>query len=353
MTERLHLILCEHLADINVGWSIGSFGAIGEFHQRSNDILSCDDPERLMRVSEKGGIRLLADQLREVTPVAFETLSPRPERWGQGLALCLPAEQAQGAQRSVLTELGPDEDALRLESRQDILFDMGLNQFQVDFCIRTGDPDLLKVLRAETGRSLFEMNNPAMAAILKAHPARVVISALGRVEVYQKIGGPDTGGVSPDGPHTHVLPKLLRAGRTHSANTPIPEGLVPCANLHPSSPVMGDRGEDIPFDADRFRAFQAILEIYGLPDYLATKKQVLVALKTGKVDELSEPETRLKRVALRNTLRQQARLAETQADAERATLCDRLLMQFDRNAASIADDPDTDPDRPGHEGEQE
>ena len=32
-------------------------------------------------------------------------------------------------------------------------------------------------------------------------------------------------GKSPEGPHTHVLPKLLRSGRTHPATEPIPEWL--------------------------------------------------------------------------------------------------------------------------------
>jgi hypothetical protein len=47
---------------------------------------------------------------------------------------------------------------------------------------------------------------------------RVFLSRVGRAEVYQAIPLPDA--KRPDGPHTHVLPKLLRAGRTHSANDP-------------------------------------------------------------------------------------------------------------------------------------
>lgn len=347
MTADLTTVLRNHLSDIDAGWSIGSFGAIGEFHQRPSDTLLVDVPERLTRVTEKGAIRLEIDRLDEVTPIAFETLSPRPERWGQGLALCLPEQKAMGSKRSALTEIGRDAEALHPAGQTQILFDMGLGQPQIDFCIRTSEPELLKVLRAETGRSLFEPDNPAMAAILKAHPARVVLSPLGRVEVYQKIGGPDTGGVSPDGPHTHVLPKLLRTGRTHSANTPIPEGLVPCANLHPASPVMGNRGEDIPFQRDRFTGFQALLTSYGLPDYLVTKTQVLAALDAADPESLSEPGTRLKRVALRNTLRQQARLAELSADADRASICGRLMRRFDFNAAT-RDELGADPERPGH-----
>ncbi|MTI44274.1 hypothetical protein JM93_03468 [Roseibium hamelinense] len=355
MSENLHHVLKLQLLDIDAGWSIGSFGAIGEFHQRPCDILSLDDPDQLIRVSEKGGLRLIPGRLADVTPIAYETLSRHPQRWGQGLALCLPDNKAVAARRSVLTELGPDTDALKPEDRDGVLFDMGLDQPQIDFCIRTCDPKLLSVLRAQTGRSLFEPDNPAMSAILNAHPARVVISPLGRVEVYQMIGGPDTGGVSPDGPHTHVLPNLLRVNRTHSANTLIPDGLIPCAYLHPASPVMGHRGEDIPFDTGRFVAFQALLDRFGLPEYVATKTEVLSALEASRGDALSEPETRVKRVALRNTLRQQARLAELTNDEARTQLCALLMRQFDRSAAAGQDpdlDLDADPDRPGHEGER-
>lgn len=119
----------------------------------------------------------------------------------------------------MLTELGPDDNAIRGIYRMGILFDMGLSLPQCDFCIRTTDPKLLAELRANAGRSLFEPDNPVMHTIFQTHPHRVALTNIGRVEVYQKIGGPDTGGVLPAGPHTHVLPKLLKTGRTHSANT--------------------------------------------------------------------------------------------------------------------------------------
>jgi hypothetical protein len=59
---------------------------------------------------------------------------------------------------------------------------------------------------------VFEPGNPAMGMILAANPHRVFISRLGRIEVYQPI--PPPSGKSPEGPHTHVLPRLLKSGRT-------------------------------------------------------------------------------------------------------------------------------------------
>jgi len=236
----LEQVLERQLADWQAGWNIGSFGAIAEFHQDQGEPAPVAGP--LVRATARGALRI--ERTEDVVPIAWEALSKDPARWQQGIALCLPDAEAMRPARQVLTELGPDRDAIRPEDRGAIVFDMGLGQRNLDFCVRTADPGLIAVLRAQMGRALTEPGNPAMGAILAAHPHRVALSALGRCEVYQKIGGPDTGGKSPPGPHTHVLPKLMVAGRTHSANVPIPEGLMPAMSLHPGSPVMTALGED-------------------------------------------------------------------------------------------------------------
>ena len=64
-----------------------------------------------------------------------------------------------------------------------------------------------------------------MGMILAANPHRVFISRLGRIEVYQPI--PPPSGKSPEGPHTHVLPKLLKSGRTHPATDRFPRAGFP------------------------------------------------------------------------------------------------------------------------------
>ena len=46
-----------------------------------------------------------------------ETLSKTAKGWGQGLVLCLPEAGARLGQRTVVTELGPDREALRPQDR--------------------------------------------------------------------------------------------------------------------------------------------------------------------------------------------------------------------------------------------
>lgn len=342
MTD-LETVLRAHLGDWRSGWSMGSFGAIAEFHQDQGEVAVIDDRLDLVRATRRGAIHINRKRLGEVTPVAYEMLSLKRHRWSHGLALCLPVDAARRRARAVLTELGPDDSAIRGIDRTGIVFDMGLGQPQNDFCIRTSDPKLLGVLRANLGRSLLEQENPAMAAILSAHPHRVVLTELGRVEVYQKIGGPDTGGVSPPGPHTHVLPKLLRAGRTHSANTPIPDGLWPVAFLHPGNPVIGAMGEERAFDADLHEEFQSLFALYGAPESVAAKIELQEALaRRQDAASFTLPAGRFERAAVRVGLRQQVRLATLARNAERAALVAKWQDRFDQGEEQSEDDA------PGH-----
>ncbi|MCP9484084.1 hypothetical protein NNA36_19150 [Shimia sp. CNT1-13L.2] len=331
---ELENVLRAALTQEDTGWNMGSFGAIAEFHHVYGDTAPTAF-DGLQQVTPRGGVRI--DRLEGVTPVAYETLSPKPHRWTQAVSLCLPEAEAAMHQREVLTELGPDANALREEDRGAVLFDMGLGQYQVDFCIRTADAALLDVLRAQEGKSLFDHGNPAMGAILKAHPHRVALTRLGRVEVYQMIGGPDTDGKSPEGPHTHVLPKLLRAGRTHSANTPIPEGLVPCCGVHPENPVIGRLGEDKPFVREAFDLFQDLLKAWGPEAYVTGKDRAWKALSDGMAaSDVVEPESRVGRAGWRNAIRQWRVLHGDSA----------LLSDW---AATFDRDPDqVDPENPGH-----
>jgi len=119
-----------------------------------------------------------------------------------------------------------------------------------------------------------------MAIILRASPQRVFISRVGRVEVYQPI--PHASGTSPDGPHTHVLPKLLQHRRTHPATEPIPEGWVPCAHLYPAHPIKDGFGHARAFDEALHQSFQALLSEYGDDEALRLKQRVAALVREGR-----------------------------------------------------------------------
>lgn len=221
--------LRRHAHDAGTGWSLGIFGAIAEFMRAPDEPARITESgDRLDIATDRGALRILSHP--DATLVDYEMPSRHAERRVRALSACLPVDLAAQAGRTVLTELGPDPEAIRPEDDGALLFDLGIGLGTVEACIRTRVPALVEALRAAEGRALFEAG-PALGAMLAHGPHRVFRSALGRIEVYTPI--PPADGRSPDGPHTHVLPKLLAHRRTHAANVPIPEGLVPCLSLHP------------------------------------------------------------------------------------------------------------------------
>ena len=270
-------LLRREIADPGTQWSLGTFGAIAEFSRDEDEPAQVSmGKDAVSAVTDRGGIALKLDP--KIRPFASESINKAD--WNQRIALCLPEQDCAMNRRSVLTELGTDAQALRSEDCDGILFDLGLGALQADFCVRIDDSDATASLRQHAGRPIFEPGNPAMGIILHANPHRVFISKLGRIEVYQPI--PPPSGTSPDGPHTHVLPKLLRSGRTHPATEQVPAGWVPCAHLYPAHPARDGLGKPRSFEAAHLQAFQDMLAAFGDPAIVAIKQRVRDAVRAGQ-----------------------------------------------------------------------
>ncbi len=297
--NKIISVLQEHLQSPEHSFSTGSFGAIAEFHRHSNDSVLINQIEQLTLQTNLGGIRLTIPEKTQA--IAYETVSANPKRWHQGVAFCLPEKLALQNQRKVLTELGPDHVAIRTEDQQDILFDMGIGAINIDFCIRTRDQQLITLLRTATGKAFLQLSSAVREAIIQASPTRVVISRLGRIEVYQQIGIDKT----PEGPHTHLLPKLIKQNRTHAANIPIPKSLIPCVKLHPANPLTNQQGQAITFDSARFKRFDQLLRDWGIPEYIEEKQNWSSAVLANQTDSNAiQARTKLGRTAMRIALRQ-------------------------------------------------
>lgn len=328
MTKVLDL-LAEQLANAETAWSIGTFGAIAEFVREPDEPTKIGrGDETISAITEKGALCIKAHpQLR---PFASESLTT--QGWSQRVSLCVPHRLAAMNQRMELTELGPDRDAVRSEDRTGVLFDIGLGTLQIDACIRSSDPGIVAALRRQVGKSVFAADSGAMSVILQANPHRVFISKLGRVEVYQPI--PPAHGKSPEGPHTHVLPKLLAHRRTHAATELVPSGFVPCAHLYPPHPMRDGMGQTKPFQMDRHVAFQSLLGRYGDPDQFALKRRIIHAVIAGHgPDEMSLPSDRISRATARITLRQ------LRASNTSSVVLDAWLSGHDRSETQQAEDP--------------
>jgi hypothetical protein len=317
-------LLHEQIADADTEWSLGTFGGIAEFSRDRDERVSLTQSETgASAVTSRGGIAIeLFDGCR---PFAFECITK--SSWSQRVALCLPAGDCAMNRRTVLTELDVDREALQAEHRGSTLFDLGLGALQADLCVRIDDRNTVARLRSHCGRSVFDPANPAMGLLLETNPHRVFISRIGRIEVYQPI--PPASGKSPDGPHTHVLPKLLKSGRTHAATEPIPEGWIPCAHLYPGHPVReGDR-----FDTACHDSFQRTIERFGLAECLAIKRRVVDAIGAGEPpSNLATTLDRHGRTGVRIALRQ------FKAAGTVSPMLKAWLVEFDHTA--VEDDAD-------------
>jgi len=274
MTQR-------HLQTATTGWSVGSFGVIAEFHRDADDTVDfTPTPGGGIAITDKGAVQVdLTDGVR-VLP--YETPSRNRARWNQGVNICLPNGPAgRMAARTGLTEVGPDVGAVRELDRNAILFDLGLALPHVDACVRTADPALIETLRAHPGADMLDFDGPAMAAVIAASPHRVFLSRLGRVEVYQYIPSAANGLPTPQGPHTHLLPKLAAHGRTHAANVHLPDAWLPCLSVYPANPLCDGMGQDRPFDAAAHDEFQAIVQRFGPANHRRLKRRVADAVRQG------------------------------------------------------------------------
>ena len=296
---QIHHVLRQHFVTPSSSFSIGSLGAIAEFHREPDEPLVISELEKLTIATDRGALSLkLVDNVR---PLAYESLSKRKNRWQHGVVFCLPHANAVAHCRSVLTELGPDQDAVRSTDRHAVLFDVGLGAPNVDFCVRTFDPKLISILRRKAGQSVLEPSNPVLEAIIRSSPHRIAISKLGRLEVYQTISTSKT----PSGPHTHVLPNLLASGLTHARDIPVPNHFTPCLSLYPANPVVDSEGRDKPFEPESFEAFSMLLEHWGDPEYRAEKAKIWAAIRDEQdPDSYNPSQSLIGRKALKIVLRQ-------------------------------------------------
>jgi hypothetical protein len=297
----------ELLDDARHGWSMGTFGAVGEFIR--------DDSEPVIRTSTaterclytaRAAIRVKLDI--EPCLIAYDTLlgdggclAGDRESWGHTLAVCLP--MPENAHRGVIKSLGQDTEAVRAEDREAAIFDLGAGIGHVRFCLRTQDQGLINALLGMQNQDVFGPDGGAlMAEVMRAQPHRVMISPVGRIEVFAAI--PLPGGESPAGPHTHLLPQLVRLERTHDSNAPIPPGFQPVLMFHPRSPWHDALGRRAPFDSGLNADFMRLLDLHGLPDEASIRSEVESAIASGvRPDAFAWPKNRRGRAVARLTLR--------------------------------------------------
>ncbi|MEM9037189.1 MAG: hypothetical protein AAGD18_21540 [Actinomycetota bacterium] len=197
-------------------WTMGVHGALAEFHTEAGvEIVDtpAGDGHLIEARSASGAMRLTIDA--STRAFAFE-------RDDQSEVELLVRRGTSLVTNTGLAELGPDRSPLFDEEAGQTIFDLGLGDMAAQFGIRTGDRDLVAVLRRQVGTPLVDIGTDVFAAIVAASPTRVVTTALGRIEVTAPIPPPD--GESPHGSHTHLRPDDLALGLDLPHEMEVPSG---------------------------------------------------------------------------------------------------------------------------------
>jgi hypothetical protein len=202
------------------GWSMGVQGALAEFAVAGDeqfDVRRCGPGGRTLEaVTAGGGLRLTITD----DTVAFAASE-------DGLVLAVRRDRLPGPSLRVMVAPS-DPAALRPEDEKGVLVDLAVGHSAAAFWVRTADPDLIAALRAVEGCGWREVLDRVGHLLAAASPHRVVTGPLGRIEVYNPI--PRAADVSPDGCHTHLLPRLLETGRETAEHDELPAQLVAAAN---------------------------------------------------------------------------------------------------------------------------
>lgn len=222
--------VCDTIRPEKGTWVMGCYGAVAEFCVGADEVVRCDrDAAQVAAETQRGAIRLRVDEGVCVLALTIADASAKREL----IVMAVPRGSQQGRCPDTLVALGSDREAVRPAFRQDMLFDLGIGIGRSSFCVRTADRSLAEDLGRQAGRKWPESLPVLGSRILELSPHRVVCGPFGRIEVFTPI--PPPGGRSPDGPHTHLLPAHLAAGRETPPGLQIPEAFAVGAVFYPAT----------------------------------------------------------------------------------------------------------------------
>lgn len=218
--DRIAELIHGALGSAANAWSMGVQGALAEFAvvggERVEVHRSGPRGRTVEAVTAGGGIRLTMTE----DTVAY---SSGPDR---GITLAVPRAVLPAPSLKVMAAPA-DPGALRPEDGKAVLVDLAVGHAAAAFCVRTADSELIAALRAVEGCSWQEALDRVGHRLVAASPHRIVTGPLGRIEVYNPI--PREWHASPDGCHTHLLPRLLETGRETAGGDELPHEFAAAA----------------------------------------------------------------------------------------------------------------------------
>lgn len=203
---------------------VGVYGAVGEVMRDPDEPYQARrETTSLTLATARAAIRI--DAAPYLTAIEID----RPER-PPLIALAVPDGRAPVPGPSALTDLGPDTEALLPRDPDGRRFDVGLGRRASRFTMRCSEA-LAAEIAPHRKTPWPDCLGLIGASVLAESPVRVIEAPCVRAEVDAVI--PPPGGVSPGGPHTHLLPGHIAQGFDTPPTVPLPEGYVLSALFYP------------------------------------------------------------------------------------------------------------------------
>ena len=226
-TEEIRSFVASSVEDRLGTWVMGVVGAVGEFVAA---------PGASAQVTHHGDIldaRTLNGAMRMVIneDVRALTFDPDDQTTPPRVVLAVKRERKRAPVSDRVARLSEDTPQLT-GAASETLFDLGLGRKEARCCVRVGDGAAKRALLCAEGQPFQTALAKLAPALLAESPARVIDTALGRMEVQGQIPPPTAR--SPDGPHTHLLPDHLAMMRAMPVGMDVPRAYLPGAIFYPA-----------------------------------------------------------------------------------------------------------------------
>lgn len=281
MNSEIKNLILESANKPSTSWAIVRNGIVAEFSiVPGDDVKTSFKGNKLHIKTQRASLSLEFDN--SISAIIAESGAHGCSPWTQNIYLTIPSEHAQMAGRDKLTFLGDfNEDSVAGK-----LWDLGVGNKTVDAYI-IADSDTHHLLKHKEEQNI--LNDPKFLRELVQHsPIRFFKSKFASILVKQKI--PLSESDENDGPHTHLLPSLMKNKKRFLS--PVPENVEPIIQVSPFVSVIDGNGQFYKwggFDNDKF---QKLLQKHGDNAYTFRKTQllqkVITCIKSGDVQEIFE-----------------------------------------------------------------
>jgi hypothetical protein len=261
--SSLKKVIISSASNPRAAWAIVRNGAVAEFSIAADNMVNHYFDRKtnvLVADTQKARLKLTLDDTIEL--IVAETAAYRCSPWSQSVYLCIPERDAYMSRRKTLTHVSSHSEYQNGE-----LWDIGIGNDSLDFCILVQDNELQQALKSKEGNYLLD-DLEFLKELVKFSPQRLLKTKFASILVKQKI--PVAGKEVVTGPHTHLLPNII----CNNTKFPIPidNNLCSIIQVDPFGSIIDGDGNYYNWAGFEKDPFQLLLEDYGMNNYIQNKR---------------------------------------------------------------------------------